>query len=324
MQYILELINSLTENSQLSHMLFIGITAAATFACALSIGYITSAYTDPVKRRLTSILEDHHVIDKHQESRDDFTRKIMGSAASALFPSNEKETGKIRSRLIIAGFRSSNAITNFYATKAILSVALPIIVLLASQLSANIESSKVIFLCMLSLSLGLIGPNYVLTKLVKRRQKKLRAAFPDALDLLVICVEAGLGLTNAIARVAREMDVAHPELSADLALINKEIMVGVPRDEALKNLSTRTGLDEIKGLSALLDQSIRFGTSIAEALRIYAEEFRDKRMQLAEEKAAKISTKLIFPLTFFMWPAFFVVAIGPAALKLMEAMSGKS
>jgi tight adherence protein C len=168
-------------------------------------------------------------------------------------------------------------------------------------------------------AVGLLAPNYVLSKSLQRRLRLLRNGFPDALDLLVVCVESGLGLGPALQRVADEITVSHPELSLELATVNAEMRAGVQREKALKNLGERTGLPDIRGLVALLVQSMRFGTSVADALRIYSEEFRDKRMQAAEEQAAKIGTKMIFPLVLFMFPVFFVVAVGPAALRIIDA-----
>ena len=151
--------------------------------------------------------------------------------------------------------------------------------------------------------------------------KQLRHGFPDALDLLVVCVESGLGLGPALQRVADELGVSHPDLSFELATVTAEIRAGVQREAALKNLAERTGLSDIRGLVSLLVQSMRFGTSVADALRVYSDEFRDQRMQAAEEQAAKLSTKLIFPLILFMFPVFFIVAIGPAVLRLIDAFS---
>jgi hypothetical protein len=143
----------------------------------------------------------------------------------------------------------------------------------------------------------------------------------DALDLLVVCVESGLGLAAAIQRVADELGVSHPELAFELALVNAEIRVGVQREQALKNLADRTGLEDIRGLVGLLVQTMRFGTGVADALRVYSEEFRDKRTQKAEEQAAKMGTKLVFPLVLFMFPIFFIVAVGPAVLRIIDAFA---
>lgn len=318
MQYLLELINSIVQNPQASQTIFVIITATAAFACVLSVGYLITAFSDPAKKRLSAIVQDKQT-PTESSMGDDFFKQIMGTAASALLPTNQEEKSRIQKHLIIAGYRNSNAVTNFYAYKTILAVGLPLAVIMLARLSPEISPQNVIVSALIAFSIGVMAPNYVLKKIMAKRQRKLKAGFPDALDLLVVCVESGLGLTSAIARVAQELNITHPELAADLALINKEIMVGVPRSDAFRNLSERTGLSEIKGLATLLDQSMRFGTSVADALRTYAEEFRDKRMQAAEEAAAKISTKLIFPLTMFIWPSFFVIAIGPAILKVIEA-----
>jgi len=156
---------------------------------------------------------------------------------------------------------------------------------------------------------------------VTKRQRALRTGFPDALDLLVVCVESGLGLAAALQRVADELAVSHPALGDELSLVNAEMRAGVERGVALKNLSERTGLEDIRGLTALLVQTMRFGTSVAEALRVYSEEFRDKRTQAAEEQAAKLGTKMIFPLVLFLFPSFFLVAIGPAVIGLIDVFS---
>jgi tight adherence protein C len=167
----------------------------------------------------------------------------------------------------------------------------------------------------------LLLPNFVLHKLTDKRIRALTNGFPDALDLLVVCVESGLGLAAAIQRVADELGVSHPELAFELALVNAEIRVGVQREQALKNLADRTGLEDIRGLVGLLVQTMRFGTGVADALRVYSEEFRDKRTQKAEEQAAKMGTKLVFPLVLFMFPIFFIVAVGPAVLRIIDAFA---
>jgi tight adherence protein C len=191
-------------------------------------------------------------------------------------------------------------------------------VLASSAWLPRLPFTKLLFLAVAAAFIGLMLPNLVLDRLVTKRQKRLRDAFPDALDMLVVCVEAGLGLTASIQRVAEELRFSHPELGAELAQVTAEMRAGVDRETALKGLAARTGLEDIHGLVSLLLQTLKFGTSIADTLRIYAEEFRDKRMQRAEEKAAKIGTKLIFPLVFCLFPSFFVVAIGPAVLGFIE------
>jgi tight adherence protein C len=170
--------------------------------------------------------------------------------------------------------------------------------------------------------LGFLAPSMWLDRRAQARQRQLRIGFPDALDLLVVCVEAGLGLAPALQRVADDLMISYPELGTELALVNAEIRAGVERTQALKNLAERTGLEDIRGLVALLVQTMRFGTGIADALRVYSEEFRDKRMQAAEEVAAKMGTKMIFPLVACLFPSFFLIAIGPAALAMMTVFKG--
>jgi tight adherence protein C len=185
----------------------------------------------------------------------------------------------------------------------------------------EMSTAEVMWYLALAASVGLFGPNSALNRLEEKRLKKLRDGFPDALDMLVVCVESGLGLSSAIQRVADEIGVSHPELATEMAVVNAETRAGVDRTKALRNFADRTGLDDIRGLVSMLVQAMRFGTSVADTLRVYSEEFRDKRMQKAEEEAAKIGTKLIFPLVLCLFPSFFTVAIGPAVLRLIEAFS---
>ena len=193
--------------------------------------------------------------------------------------------------------------------------------LLAARWFPGLTTAKLLLYMAMAAGAGVLLPSNVLDRLVERRLRRLRHGFPDALDLLVVCVEAGLGLSGAIQRVADEIVVSHAELSRELSLVNAEIRAGVDRSQALRNLADRTGLDDIRGLVSLLIQTMRFGTSVADALRVYSEEFRDRRMQKAEEEAAKIGTKLIFPLVFCLFPSFFLVAIGPAVLRLVDVFS---
>jgi len=224
-------------------------------------------------------------------------------------------------RFATAGITSPNALAVFYGVKALGALTLLALWMLTADMLPKLTTNRVVFYAILAMFVGLMLPNFVLNRLVNRRQRALRNAFPDALDLLIVCVESGLGLVAALQRVAGELQVSHPELAAELGRINAEIQAGMERDQALRNLSERTGLDDIRGLVGLLIQSMRFGTSIADALRVYSEEFRDKRMQRAEEIAATLGTKMIFPLIFCFFPSFFLVAIGPAAIRLVAAFA---
>jgi tight adherence protein C len=192
-------------------------------------------------------------------------------------------------------------------------------VIVAARWLPQLTTIMIGFFMILAALLGVRLPDRVLEHARQRRIKRLRNGLPDALDQLVVCVESGLGLAPAIERVARELEFSHPDLGQELSLVNAEMRAGVERPVALRNLASRTGVDDINGLVGLLVQTIRFGTSVGEALRVYSEEFRDKRMQKAEEQAAKIGTKMIFPLVLCLFPSFFIVAIGPAVLRIIAA-----
>jgi tight adherence protein C len=296
----------------------IGIAAVLL---TLGISSIVSGATDPVRRRVAAATEEK-LDEAGPSSAWDFDLgRFIAPFARYVVPAKAEEQSKTQERLIQAGFRRESALRNFYALKVGLALFLPILTYSVVAWFPQRTSSEIMFLVLLGAMIGVRLPDMVLNHVRERRMKRLRQAFPDALDLLVVCVEAGLGLGPAIARVARELEISHRDLAQELALVNSEISAGVDRPVALRNLSKRCGLEDIQGLVGLLVQTIKFGTSVADALRVYSEEFRDKRMQRAEEQAAKIGTKMIFPLVFCMFPAFFIVAIGPAVLKFIEVFS---
>jgi tight adherence protein C len=233
------------------------------------------------------------------------------------------ERESTRQRLRFAGLRSSSAVSTFYSVKLALAAALGLGWLLIAHFLPPLGGSRVAFFALVAGFLGMVLPGIWLDRKVATRHKLLRDGFPDALDLLTVCVESGLGLTPALQRVADELDISHPELGSEIAQVTVQMRAGVDREVALRGLATRTGLDDVRGLVSLLAQTLRFGTGISDALRVYSEDFRDRRMQRAEEAAAKIGTKLIFPLVICLFPSFFVVAIGPAAIRLTEAFGAK-
>jgi tight adherence protein C len=228
---------------------------------------------------------------------------------------------RIQQLLVHAGYRGTHAATMYYGVKAALIMGLPLLLLLSAPLLPKLSTFKLLFYAGAAGYAGSLACSMWLDKAVARRQKALRVGFPDALDLLVVCVESGLGLAPAIQRVSDELAVSHPELGEELALVNAEMRAGVERGEALKHLADRTGLDDVRGMTGMLVQTLRFGTSVADALRIYSEEFRDKRTQAAEEHAAKIGTKMIFPLVLCLFPSFFLVAVGPAVISLIDVFT---
>ena len=301
-------------SSQTVFVMLIGATATCLGFAAVG-GFMTAS--DPMRRRISDVVDDSGV-DLPQEAKKqrDFT-KVINPIEKYILPQDGEERSAIADRLIHAGFRSQKALPYFYGLKAALAVSLPLLVFLFAGFVPTWSINAILFAMVFAAFVGISAPNIVLEKLKNKRIKKLQNGFPDALDLLVVCVEAGLGLGPAIDRVARDLEVSHEELAEELRLVNVEIRAGVDRTSALKNLAARSGLEDIRGLVGLLVQTMRFGTSIADALRVYSEEFRDKRMQKAEEQAAKIGTKLIFPLVTCLFPAFFIVAVGPAALRMI-------
>jgi tight adherence protein C len=274
---------------------------------------------DPARRRLVQIAIDAGAAPANVGQR---IARTLRPVERFVLPQGAEREGT-QQRLQFAGYRSASAVSTFYGVKLALSVALLLGWLFASQFLSNLSGARVVFFAVAASFLGMLLPGMWLDRAVTKRHKLLRDGFPDALDLLTVCVESGLGLPQALQRVADELDVSHPELASEIAQVTAQMRAGVDRENALRSLATRTGLDDVRGLVSLLAQTLRFGTGIAEALRVYSEDFRDKRMQRAEEAAAKIGTKLIFPLVACLFPSFFVVAIGPALLRIMESLGGK-
>ncbi|MDF1501868.1 type II secretion system F family protein [Roseisolibacter sp. H3M3-2] len=219
-------------------------------------------------------------------------------------------------KLVQAGFESDSAAVVYGAVRVVFGILVPLAVFVAA---AGSPQKTLLLYVTFGAMIGLLGPAAVLDRFVQMRQDKLRKAVPDALDLLVVCVEAGVSLDAAILRVARDLSVTHPELAEEMMVINRKVNAGIPREAALNGLWSRTGLEELRGLAASMIQSERWGTSIAKVLRVNAETLRRKRKQYAEKKAAQASLKMMGPLLLFLLPALFVVILGPAAINISQA-----
>ncbi len=215
--------------------------------------------------------------------------------------------------MIRAGYRSSSATMAMQGLKVLMPVAFVALVFATGMYHLN-----VLFVPLFAAIVGYLLPELWLMWRVQARQHRLRVALPDALDMLVICVEAGLGLDQALMRVAQELRITHPQLSEELQLVNMEMRVGKTRLEAMRELARRTGVEDIKALVAMLIQTERFGTSIAQSLRVHSDDLRMKRRQRAEEMSAKTTVKMVPPLVFFIFPALMVVILGPAVITLMR------
>jgi tight adherence protein C len=236
--------------------------------------------------------------------------KTLGARA----PRSVSEMGKLQQRLVTAGYRNSEAVPVFLGIR--IGIALLMFLLFGSPIAIKPN----FFLAIAACGLGYILPGIILARKAKRRQHVIRLGLPDALDLLVVSVEAGLGLDQAIQRVADELAFAHPELAEEMRLINLELRAGKARSEALRNFGERTQIDDVTSLVTMLVQTDKFGTSVAQSLRVHSETSRTKRRQRAEEAAAKTGVKMVFPLVFCIFPAIWIVTIGPAAIKFVQVL----
>jgi tight adherence protein C len=232
-------------------------------------------------------------------------------------PSSEAEIATLRANLIRGGFRSENAVPVFYGLRIVATLGMLFLVIMMEPRMPPNPMMK-LGLMASGCACGWILPRFVLEKKVARRQEILRLSLPDALDLLVVSVEAGLGLDQAIQHVAKELAVSHPQLSEELQLVTLEMRAGKRRSDALRNFAERTGEDEIRKLVAILIQNDRFGTSMGESLRTHSDFMRVARRQEAEERAGKVGVKLVFPIFFFILPSMLIVAAGPGILQIFK------
>jgi len=233
-----------------------------------------------------------------------------------LMPKSEKEVSVVQQRLARAGFRNESAVKVFYGCKVVAPIFLVLLVLVTGL--ANLAP---IFVYLMALGIGFLVPDFWLGWKIGDRQKRITRGLPDVLDLLVICVEAGLSLDQAMTRTAQELNSAQPELCDELNVVILEQRAGRARSDAWKNMAARTDVESIRTLVAMLVQTEQFGTSVAKMLRVHSDTLRTQRVQRIEELANKTSVKLVFPLVLFIFPALFVVTLGPALIVMMESFS---
>lgn len=248
-------------------------------------------------------------------------KRFLEPLARLSLPQETWETSSLRTRFLNAGFRGLSAPLVYFACKTLCTFLLPALFsLYASMSGLEFRGSSLLLVVVLLAAFGYYLPNAVLARLIAHRQRELFDNFPDALDLMRVCVEAGLGLDGAIARVGDEMRLKSEALYEELHLVSLELRAGAARDRALRNLALRMGLEEVDALVAMLIQAERFGTSVSESLRVHAEGLRFKRKLRAEEAAAKVPVKLLFPLIFCIFPALLVVLLGPAFLSIQRVL----
>ena len=234
-----------------------------------------------------------------------------------LAPPSAAEAHKLQKQLMQAGYRSPNAPVIYRAIQLTALVGFPVLTFVGCLALARPLESTLIPVAVAFIK-GFFLPRFLLRRMIRSRQQRLRWGLADALDLLVVSIEAGLGLNAALVRVGEELKDVHPDISEEFELTNLEIRVGREREEALRNLAERTGVDDLRSLVAMLIQADRFGTSIARAVRVYSDSLRTKRRQRAEQAAQKAAVKLLFPLAFFLFPTLFIVILGPAAINLSD------
>ena len=241
----------------------------------------------------------------------------LASPLNKLLPPSATEAKKLQKQLMHAGFRSAEAPIIYRAIQLLCMAGFPLIVAGVCAWMARPLGNALIWI-ILAFIVGFMLPRYSLRRITNNRQRDLRWGLADALDLMVVSVEAGLGLNAAMMKVAGELRDVHPAIAIEFELANLEIRVGRDRDEALRNLAERTGVDDLRSLVAMLIQTDKFGTSIAKGLRVFSDSLRTKRRQRAEQEAQKAAVKLLFPLACFLFPTLFIAILGPAALNLID------
>ena len=278
---------------------------------------------DAIKRRVSGRRAQANVSEIRKQAKESVAKRVIDAVAPvAIRPSmkgDAEQMSKLRIKLSNAGLRSETAPTTFLASKTVMALLFAIAA--AGYVWAKGTGlANATGIVMIAAGLGFLAPNLWLSSAISKRNELIRNGLPDTLDMMVISVESGLGLDAALLRVGEEMKKVHPTLSEEMQIVTLESQMGIPRNEALGNLSTRTGLDEVRSLVAIINQAERFGTSIAKALRNQSDALRVKRRQAAEERAQKTTVKLMAPLILFIFPAILVVLAGPAALKMIEAL----
>ncbi|XKH61085.1 type II secretion system F family protein [Halomonas sediminis] len=313
----LQPLNDWLENPAAAQMGFAALLGLAIFALLIALTMVVMGASDPLRRRLRSLEAGGTDATANSESG---LHEWLGPMGERLVPTKEETRSRTAQELRRAGKRSPGAINLFFGVRLLLTVGPPLVMLLVLPFLRIPLNVGALLIACLAIA-GYLLPRFWLERAIKQRSKLLSRGLPDALDLLVVCSEAGLGLGAAIQRVARDLEISHPELADELNLYTLQTRAGMDNRTALRDLEERTGVDDIRGLVTTLLQSMRFGTSIAMTLRLFAVELRDKRTQQAEERAAKVSTKMLFPLIFCILPSFMLVTLGPPILGVIAAFS---
>ena len=299
--------------------MLIAITFLATFAFSASIGLLVFR-RDAVMERLSNLVGSRtassgellqSLVPRRQSSVETLVKPFQN-----ILPRSPAEVSVLQRRLIRAGYRDRTAVNIFFGAKVFVPIALTVLVTVT-----GVYRIGPLFVYAITVVGGFLMPDYWITNRIANRQMKVRVGLPEALDLMVICSEAGLGLDQTIYRVGNELKLSQPEIRDEFHLINLEQNAGRPREEALKNFADRVNIDSVRSLVTTLIQADNFGTSISKTLRVYSDSLRTQRRQQAEELAAKTTVKLVFPLVLFIFPSIFVVTLGPAVITIVEGFA---
>jgi tight adherence protein C len=313
---------------------FLLASLAFVVICLLSMGIII--YFGGVRYRREMIdkirpADSDYPVEKDSPSLDLYDGsgnafvKFLSAVAVKTNPGRSADDADIKFKFLRGGLRGRNVPTVFWGTKFFLAIVLPVAFLVVAVVFfKTMHFNHMLLGAMFLAMLGLFLPDMWLRVRTSGRKQRLAKGFPDALDLMVVCVEAGMGLDAAISRVGEELGLSHPELSRELNLLNLDLRAGKPRQAALRNLADRMDIDDARSLVTVLIQTDRFGTSVAQALRVFSDSFRTARYQKAEEIAAKIGTKLLFPLVLCIFPAIFMITLAPAAIRIYRVMFAAS
>lgn len=303
--------------------LFLALVFAVSTGIPLAVYFILRR--TPLERRLDQLLPG--AANGRGEGRRpsgawvETVARVATPLARLSVPDEGWETSELRRRFMQAGWRDSNAPVLFFAAKTALAFGLPLVLWLGkTSVAATMSTSNFLTYAGLLCGMGFYLPNLILRRIIAARRLRIFESFPDALDLLTICVEAGLSLEAALNRVAMEIRLTSPTLADELQLVCLEFRAGSGKERALRNLALRTGVEEVDTLVAMLVQSEKFGTSVGESLRVHAEMLRVKRQLRAEEQAAKVAVKLIFPLVLCIFPSILIVVAGPAMIRIVKML----
>ena len=302
-------------NSQ--NILFLVIVFIAAFAVIWLVMNFLSI--DPTRRRISELSGNESTEDTTDSEMMSQLVRVVDPISKLSLPSDGWEKSPLQRKFINAGWRNPDAPKIYFAIKTILTFGIPLVLYLI--FATLIDPEKRILLLLILLVGSAIGyylPNIALGNAVMKRQREIFETFPDSLDLLTICMEAGLSFDQALGKVANEISIKSKTLSEELGLVMMEMRSGFSRERSLRNLAMRTGVEDVDTLATMVIQSERFGTSIGDSLRVQSDNLRSKRRLKAEEAAAKIALKLLFPLIFFLFPMLFIVIMGPAVLQIFK------